>query len=94
MVNKYVLLSVFSQIYRYDPNMSRIMSEAFVSCLQSNDATIAGHALEKLPDVASLSQEQLHTILTTVFSLGLYSNLEVVNPLCDTMAMLNSLSGY
>ena len=69
------------------------MSESYVNCLQSDDPNIAGHALEKLPDVTPIAQEQLHTILSTAFSLG-HSNLEVVNPLCDTLTMLNSLSGY
>ena len=84
---------LYIKLLRHDPNLSRTMSESYVDCLQSDDPNIAGHALEKLPDVTPIAQEQLHTILSTAFSLG-HSNLEVVNPLCDTLTMLNSLSGY
>ena len=84
---------LYIKLLRHDPNLSRTMSESYINCLQSDTPNIAGHALEKLPDVAPLAQEQLHTILSTAFSLG-HSNLEVVNPLCDTLTMLNSLSGY
>ena len=54
----------------------------------------AGHALDKLPDVAPLSQEHLATMMKTAFNLGLYSTLEVNHPICDTLTLLNSLSGY
>merc|ERR1712029_333974 len=87
------LCQAVSSLIRHDSNLSRTMSESYINCLQSDTPNIAGHALEKLPDVAPLAQEQLHTILGTAFSLG-HSNLEVVNPLCDTLTMLNSLSGY
>ena len=55
---------------------------------------ISGHAMEKLPDVAPLAQEHLETVLNTAFNLGLYSNLEVVNPICDTLTLMNGLAGY
>ena len=84
---------LYIKLLRHNPNLSRTLSESFVSCLQSSDPIIAGHALEKLPDVAPIAQEQLHTILSTAFSLG-HSNMEVVNPLCDTLSILSSLSGY
>ena len=50
--------------------------------------------MEKLPDVAPLAQEHLETVLNTAFNLGLYSNLEVVNPICDTLTLMNGLAGY
>ena len=56
--------------------------------------SISGHAMEKLPDVAPLAQEHLETVLNTAFNLGLYSNLEVVNPICDTLTLMNGLAGY
>ena len=72
-------------ISRFDPNLSQQLIVPFLGCLESNDASIAGHAMEKLPDIAPLAQEHLETVLNTAFNLGLYSNLEVVNPICDTL---------
>lgn len=85
---------LFLKLLRYDPQMSHQLMVPYLGCLESNDPAIAGHALEKLPDVAPLAQEQLAAIMKTAFNLGLYSTLEVNNPICDTLTLLNSLSGY
>lgn len=85
---------LFVRMLRFDPNMSSQLIIPFIGCLECNDASVASHALEKLPDVAPLAQEHLATILGTAFNLGLYSNLEVANPIIDTLTLLNSLSGY
>ena len=85
---------LFFKVLRFDPNLSHQLIVPFIGCLESNNASVAAHAMEKLPDVAPLAQEQLENVLTTAFNLGLYSNLEVINPICDTLTLLNSLSGY
>ena len=43
-----VSYDLFLRLLRLNPNLSRTLSESFVSCLQSNDAAIASHALEKV----------------------------------------------
>ena len=85
---------LYVKLLRFDPNLSQQLIVPFIGCLECNDAAIAGHAMEKLPDVAPLAQEQLETVLNTAFNLGLYSNLEVVNPICDTLTLMNGLAGY
>ena len=85
---------LYVKLLRFDPNLSHQLIVPFIGCLESNDAAIAGHAMEKLPDVAPLAQEQLETVLNTAFNLGLYSNLEVVNPICDTLTLMNGLAGF
>lgn len=85
---------LYIKLLRFDPNLSQQLIVPFISCLESNDASVAGHAMEKLPDVAPLAQEHLEIVLNTAFNLGLYSNLEVVNPICDTLSLMNGLAGY
>ena len=85
---------LFIKLLRFDPTLSHQLVVPYIGCLESNDASIAGHAIEKMPDVAPFAQEHLETLLTTAFNLGLYSSLEVVNPICDTLTLMNGLSGY
>lgn len=85
---------LYVKLLRFDPKLSQQLIVPFIGCLESNDASIARHAMEKLPDVAPLAQEHLEIILNTAFNLGLYSNLEVVNPICDTLSLMNGLAGY
>ena len=82
------------KLLRFDPTLSQQLIVPFIGCLESNDAQIARHAIEKLPDVAPLAQEQLESLLNTAFNLGLSSNLEVVVPICDTLNLMNGLAGY
>ena len=89
-----IAYELFVKLLRFDPNLSQQLIVPFIGCLESNDASIAGHAMEKLPDVAPLAQEHLETVLNTAFNLGLYSNIEVVNPICDTLNLMNGLAGY
>ena len=85
---------LYVKLLRFEPNLSHQLIVPFIGCLECADVSVAGHAMHKLPDVAPLAQEQLENVLTTAFNLGLYSNLEVINPICDTLTLLNSLSGY
>ena len=118
-----IAYELFVKLLRFDPNLSQQLIVPFIGCLESNDASIAGHAMEKLPDVAPLAQvrilqnlkkksekifqkiikikylffifkEHLETVLQSAFNLGLYSNIEVVNPICDTLNLMNGLAGY
>ena len=44
------------KLLRFDPNLSQQLIVPFIGCLESKDASIDGHAMEKLPDVAPLAQ--------------------------------------
>jgi hypothetical protein len=82
------------KILRHDPNSSSRLVMPYIACLEATDPSVAGQALEKLPDVAPLAQEQLSTILPTAFNLGCHSNLNVTTHICDTLNILNGLSGH
>ena len=51
-----IAYELFVKLLRFDPNLSQQLIVPFIGCLESNDASIAGHAMEKLPDVAPLAQ--------------------------------------
>ncbi len=79
---------------RHTPKDSGDILAAYVSCLESGDPSVVLTALEKLPDVSVLAQEQLGSIMHTVFCLGLYSNLNVSHYLTETINVMNVQAGY
>lgn len=82
------------RLLRHSPTTSTAVVPTYVSCFESPDPAVAFSAVEKLPDICPLAQEELNTILGTAFNLGLYSNIGVTSYICDTIAVLNSQAGY
>jgi integrator complex subunit 1 len=79
---------------RYTPKDSGDVINAYITCLESSDHSVATSALEKLPDISVLAQEQLSVVLQTVFCLGLYSNMNVAQYLTETINVMNMQAGY
>ena len=82
------------KLLRYSPKSNSVIVPFYIDSLESPDPGVAVSAIEKLPDICPLAQEELTTILKTAFNLGLYSNLAVTSYISDAIAVLNSQAGY
>jgi hypothetical protein len=51
-------------------------------------------AIEKLPDLVPLMEDQLLILMNSAFSAGIHYNLDVISHIADAIATLNSQKGY
>ena len=79
---------------RHSPRNCGAVIDAYVGCLESADPSVAVSALEKLPDLLPLAQEHAGHVMHAVFSLGLYSGVNVSQYLAESISLLNVNAGY
>lgn len=66
---------------------------SFMDCLNSKNPDVVASVLERVPELVVCSQEIALPLLQNVFSLGINKNLNVINCLSKSIALLNLQSG-
>ena len=65
-----------------------------MAALQSGNEAIIESALAQLPEFSVLCQENLSSLLGTVFNLGISSNIKTTPHIVNAVNLLNTQAGY
>ena len=65
-----------------------------MAALHSGNEAIIESALAQLPEFSVLCQENLSSLLGTVFNLGISSNIDTTPHIVNAVNLLNTQAGY
>lgn len=65
-----------------------------MAALQSGNEAVTESALAQLPEFSVLCQENLSSLLGTVFNLGITSNINTTPHIVNAVNLLNTQAGY
>ncbi|XP_054282832.1 uncharacterized protein LOC129000013 [Macrosteles quadrilineatus] len=78
---------------RYAPHTALQLMPAYLTALQSGQVEVVSSVLDRLHEVVVCSQEVAVPLLETVFSLGLTHNMNTLQCITKSLALLNLQTG-
>jgi len=85
--------SCLMRLLRFNPSVWPAVLPKYLMALESCEEGVVGSALKHLPGMTVVCQESAGEILTAVFRLGLFGQIDVTGSLSQTLSTLNMQIG-